>query len=165
MNKKNNTEQQNRKKVKSLPRDINAAIKSVIDIIKQLGEVYSEENKALKQADTKKFMALQEKKISATHEYQTIMAQMIARKNDLNKADPEMKDRLKKLHNNFSTISKENMRSIERMQRCTERLGNTIRSAAVRSAHNTRGYSYGETGAISNISRKKAVSSGLSETV
>jgi len=159
------TPEQEQLKAKSLPRDTNVAIKDVMDIIKCLGKVYSEENEALKHADTKRFMALQEKKLAATHDYQSAMAQMIARKNELKTADPAMKDRLKKLHNNFSTISEENMRSIERMQRCTEKLGNTIRSAAIKSAHNTRGYSYGETGAISNISRKKAVSSGLSETV
>ncbi len=159
------TQDKEQSKAKSLPRDTNVAIKDVMDIIKCLGKVYSEENEALKRSDTKKFMALQEKKLTAAHEYQSAMAQMIARKNELKTADPAMKDRLKKLHSNFSAISEENMRSIERMQRCTERLGNTIRTAAIKSAHNTRGYSYGETGAISNISRKKAVSSGLSETV
>ncbi len=164
MNMKNNPEQE-QQKTKPLPRDTNAAIKDVMDVIKSLGKVYSEENEALKKSDTKKFMALQEKKIAATHEYQSVMAQMISRKNELKTADPAMKDRLKKLHENFSAISEENMRSIERMQRCTERLGNTIRSAAIKTAHHQRGYSYGETGAISNISRRKAVSSGLSETV
>ena len=158
-------QQQDTKRTTLLSRDTNAAVKDVMDIIKALGKVYNEETEALKKTDTKKFMAMQDKKIAAAHEYQSAMAQMIARKNELKNADPAMKDRLQKLHDNFSDISKENIQAIDRMQRCTERLGNTIRNAAIKTVQHQRGYSYGETGSIPNTSRKKAVSSGLSETV
>ncbi len=165
MRQEQHAEQQQPKQPKLLSRDTNAAMNDVMDIIKTLGKVYDEETEALKRTDTKTFMAMQERKIAVAHEYQSAMAQMIARKNELKNADPTMKDRLRKLHDNFSAISEENMNAIERMQRCTERLGNTIRNAAIKSAQTQRGYSYSQTGAIPNTSQKKAVSSGLSETV
>mgnify|MGYP003635084595 CR=1 FL=1 len=158
-------EQPQAHQTKLLSRDTNTAIKDVMDTITALGKVYSEETEALKKTDSQKFMDLQSKKIANAHEYQSVMAQMIARKNELKTADPATKDRLKKLHENFAEISQENLRAIERMQRTTERLGNTIRSAAIKAAQHQRGYSYSETGSIPNTSRKKAVSSGLSETV
>lgn len=148
-----------------LSRDRNGAINEVMDVIKALSKVYEHETDALRNSDTKTFMALQQNKLAAAHDYQSAMAQMIARKNELNDLDPSMKDRLEKLHDNFSEISKENMKAIERMQRCTEKLGNTIRNAAIQSIQKDRGYSYTENGDIPTTSRRKAVSSGLSETV
>ena len=148
-----------------LSRDRNGAINEVMDVIKALSKVYEHETDALKKSDTKTFMALQQNKLAAAHDYQSAMAQMIARKDELNDLDPSMKDRLEKLHDNFSQISQENMKAIERMQRCTEKLGNTIRNAAIQSIQKDRGYSYTENGDIPNASRRKAVSSGLSETV
>lgn len=150
---------------KILPVSTHAAMKDVMDTIKALGNVYREETEALEKSDTKAFMAMQDKKIHAAQEYQTVMAQMVARKNELKTADPAIKDRLDKLHKGFQALSKQNLDAIDRMQRCTERLGNTIRNAAIKSEQTKRGYSYSETGAIPNTSRKKAISSGLSETV
>ncbi|MGN7438112.1 MAG: hypothetical protein ACTHOO_05640 [Alcanivorax sp.] len=162
MSEKQNTQQPGNL---TLSRDTNGAVKEVMEVIKRLEGVYKDETEALHRTDTKTFMSLQQKKLSAAHDYQNVIAQIIARKGELNNLDPALKDRLDKLHAQFSDISKENMKAIERMQRCTEKLGNTIRNAAIRSIQKDRGYSYTETGSIPNTSRKKAVSSGLSETV
>lgn len=149
----------------ALPKDTNAALRDVMKTIKNLEHVYEEENKALNNTDGKKFLSLQDKKIQAARHYQQNMEEMLARKNELKKADPATKEKLKALYAHFAETSQKNMQAIERMQRCTERLGNTIRSAAIKSAQKQRAYSYGETGAINGTAQRKAVSSGLSETV
>ncbi len=148
-----------------LPRDTNLAIKAVMESVKAIGAVYSEETKALDALNTSAFMALQDQKIVVAQQYQAVMGQMLARQHELKMADPALKERLKALHNEFSTLSARNVIALERMQRCTKRLGDTIRNAAIKDAHSRRGYSYSETGAIPESSNKKAVSSGLSETV
>lgn len=150
---------------KQLPRGTNAAIKEVMRTITILDAVFEEETKLLKSADTQGFMALQDRKIAAAQMYESHMQQMMARKDELKSADPALRDRLKTQYEEFSKTSAANLLGIERMQRTTDRLSERIRSAAVRAAQKDRGYSYGETGALPNVSRKKAVSSGHSETV
>lgn len=148
-----------------LPKNTDAALLEVISTIEKLQNVYEEENSAISELDSLGFLALQEKKIEAARRYQVHMGQMLARKNEIAKASPTTKERLKEAHAKFQEISNQNLEAIERMQRCTERLGNTIRSAAIRAAQDMRTFSYGETGEISNHARNKVVSSGLSETV
>ncbi len=149
----------------TLPKDTNAALIEVTNTIKKLGGVYEEETQALNNIDNKRFFALQEKKLLVAREYQNSMGQMLERKNEVSNTSPAMKKKLQEAHEEFKEISRKNMESLARMQRCTERLGNTLRSAAIRDAHKQSGYSYGNNGAISSSSSKKAVSSGLSETV
>jgi hypothetical protein len=152
-------------RMKRLPRDTNAAIRDVMETIDVLGKVYAAETQALHKTDTHTFLAIQSKKIEAAHNYEMLMGQMMARKGELSKADPSLKNSLKALHKDFSDLSQKNIEAIERMQRCTERLGNTIRNAAIRDARNQRTFSYEGTGAFSNNAQKRVVSSGLSETV
>lgn len=147
-----------------LPKNTDAALNEVITTIEALRAVYEEENKALDDMDSKEFLALQDKKIEAARQYQMHMGQMIARKDEIAHASASTKQRLKDVHATFQDISVKNMIAIGRMQRCTERLGNTIRNAAIRAAQDMRTFSYGENGAISNSARNKVVSSGLSET-
>ncbi len=148
-----------------LSKNTDTALKEVMKSIKVLETVYEKENEALKSMNTTGFMELQDDKLDAARHYQNIMGQILSRKNEIAHADPALKERMKNAYADFKKISHENMESIERMQRCTERLGNTIRNAAIRSAQTQRSYSYGETGALSNSTQNKAISSGLSETV
>ncbi len=150
---------------KLLPRDTNAALRDVMRTITILDAVFDEEIKILEKADMKGFMGLQDRKIAAAQMYESHMQQMTARKNELAMADPALKARLKEQYEEFSKTSSQNLLALERMQRSTDKLGNRIRNAAIKSAQSQRGYSYGETGAIPNNSRRKAVSSGHSETV
>lgn len=147
-----------------LSKNTDAALAEVMTTIETLRAVYEEENNALINMDSNTFLALQDKKIDAARQYQIHMGQMIARKDEIARASQTTRDRLKDTHAQFQDISIKNMVAIDRMQRCTERLGNTIRNAAVRAAQDMRTYSYGENGAISNSARNKVVSSGLSET-
>jgi predicted nucleotide-binding protein (sugar kinase/HSP70/actin superfamily) len=148
-----------------LSRNTNTALKDVMRSIKALEKVYDKENKVLKNMDSKGFMEIQNEKLVTAKHYQTVMTQMLARKDEIAKADPKVKQVLKNAYADFTERSRLNLEAIERMQRSTERLGNTIRSAAIRSAQTQRSFSYGENGALSNTTKNKAVSSGLSETV
>ncbi len=148
-----------------LSKDTNKALGEVANTIKNLGYVYKEEIAALEKNDNKTFVALQEKKFIAASDYKNDMGQMLARKNEINNASPSMKDKLKKMQKEFAVLSHQNMEAIERMQRCTERLGNTIRNAVIRDAQRASGCGYGENGTLSNKARRRSISSGLSETV
>lgn len=148
-----------------LSQNTNLALKDVMRSIRALEKVYERENKVLMKMDSKGFMAIQDEKHAVAKNYQNVMTQMLARKDELVKADPKLKQVLKNAYADFSEHSKRNLDAIERMQRSTERLGNTIRNAAIRSAQTQRSYSYSENGALSHSTRNKAVSSGLSETV
>ena len=152
------------KPAKLLPKDTNAAVRAVLAVTETMSKLFAEETEALINIDNATFLKLQERKLDAAQDYQNVMSQMMARKNELAHADPALKQKLKEMQGEFSEISDKNLDALGRMQRCTEKLGNTIRSAAIKEAQKGRGYSYGEDGSISKVSKKKAVSSGLSET-
>ena len=150
---------------RTLPKDTNAALMDITSTMQKLSDIYIEETDALSNIDNKRFLSLQDKKLKIAYEYQDNMGQILARKEEVKNISTSMKKKLKKAHKEFSEISKRNIEALARMQRCTEKLGNTLRSAAIRDAHKQSGYSYGENGSISNTAKRKAVSSGLSETV
>lgn len=150
---------------RTLSKDTNAALREVASTINNMSKIFVEETDALNATDRKAFISLQEKKLRTAQEYQNDMGQIIGRKNEMAKADPAMKEKLKKMQTDFAEISGKNIEAIARMQRCTEKLGNTIRNAALSAAQKQLGYSYGENGAISHAAQRKAISSGLSETV
>lgn len=148
-----------------LPRDTNNALREIMKSITTLAKLYDKETDALDSTDTNLFMGLQDEKLVIARTYQSHMAQMLARKEDLRSADPTLKQKLQEMHNAFTATSQKNMEALARMQRCTERLGNTVRLAALRSAQSNRACSYGETGAASGSTQRKAVSAGMNETV
>ncbi|MBI1300141.1 MAG: hypothetical protein GC137_00645 [Alphaproteobacteria bacterium] len=152
-------------KTKLLPVDTNAALREVVTRMSVLNDVFEEETKALNNIDNDTFIALQDKKLAVAIEYQDCITQIMGRKNEIKRADPALRERLKEMQAKFQDISKRNMEALERMHRCTERVGNTIRNAAVKAANKERGYSYGEDGNIPSSAKKRSVSTGLSETV
>lgn len=162
--KKENTTTE-KKQTKPLPKDTNAALREVVTRMDALNDVFEQETEALNNIDNKTFIALQDQKLATAVEYQDCMTQIMARKNELKKADPMVKEKLKEMQARFQDIAKRNMEALERMNRCTERVGNTIRNAAIRAANKERGFSYGEDGNIPTTSKKRSVSTGLSETV
>ncbi len=148
-----------------LPVDSDAALLEITKNIKSLADIYIEETKALNDIDNKRFLELQEEKLIIARQYQNNMGQMLERKDEIKRTSPNVKKTLQEIHEEFQEISRKNMEALARMQRATEKLGNTLRNAAIRDAHKKSGYSYSEDGKISSKSTKKAVSSGLSETV
>ena len=150
---------------RTLSKDTNTALREIMSTIKSMEKVFIEETKALNNTDNDTFMAMQGKKLIVAREYQNDMSQILARKNEIKNADKVIKNTLDEMQKKFSKTSSENINAINRMQRCTERLGNTIRNAAIRDAQKQHNYSYGENGAIVKSNKNRAVSTGLSESV
>ena len=110
-------------------------------------------------------MDLQDSKIEAAQNYYSVMMQMLERKNELKDIDPTTKRRLHEMHRSFSNTTRANMKVVKRMKRYSERLGDTIRNAALRAARQSNALSYSQNGESSGVDPRRIISSGLSETV
>ena len=149
--------------MQALPKDPNSAVKHILGSIQRLASVYEQENDALSKADTKSFFSLQEEKLSAARLYEFGVKELLKRKEDVKRVNPDLQTKLKETQARFSELAQTNMDSLSRMQRSVERLGNTLRNAARDAARKDRIYSYGETGRVDNT-HKKPISTGISET-
>ncbi len=152
------------RKITPLPADTNAALREVMNTMNRISDLYEEETKALIDIDSKRFLELQEKKLEQSASYQAHLSEMINRKDELRFADPSLRTKLKQMQTSFHALAARNLEALERMQRCTDRLAQTIRNAAVRTAQSQRNFSYGNTGTLNNATRNKVISTGLSET-
>lgn len=141
----------------------NRAMQEMMEAIDTLREVYIQETAALDAADTNSFLAMQDAKLNAARNYQSGIQQILARKDEMRAADPSLKIRLERKQHDFSALAKKNVEALERMNRCMERIGNTLRSAAREAAAKDRSMSYGETGTM-HVPDRKIVSTGISET-
>lgn len=139
------------------------AMQEMMSTIDALRNIYIRETEALDGADTKTFLSMQDEKLEAARNYQSRIQQMLSRKDEMRKADPSLRRRLQEMQNDFSQLARKNAESLKRMDRCVERLGNTIRRAAKEEARKQRSFSYDATGSMRHTERK-AVSTGLSET-
>ncbi len=139
------------------------AMQEMMSTIDALRTIYVRETEALDGADTKTFLSMQDEKLEAARNYQSRIQQMLARKAEMRKADPTLRRRLQEMQSDFSQLAKKNAEALKRMDRCVERLGNTIRRAAKEEAKRQRSFSYDATGSMRHAERK-AISTGLSET-
>ncbi len=146
-----------------LSRDPNKAMQEMMDQIDHLRGIYLDETNALENADTNTFFSLQDKKLEAAKHYESGIQQIIGRSDEMKTASPHLKKKLKDMQVEFSDLAQQNMQALERMKRCTERLGQTLRHAAKETARKKRSFSYGETGVI-NSANRKSLSMGVSET-
>lgn len=146
-----------------LSRNPEKAIQEMMDTIDDLRGVYIAETAALQNADTKGFLDIQERKLLSAQKYQKSIEEIMARKQEMRGIDISLKQRLERMQQEFSEITRENMDALSRMQRTMERLGNTVRTAAKEAVNRDRSYSYGEQGTLKS-NEHKVVSTGLSET-
>lgn len=147
----------------ALPRDPERAVKSVISVIEDLQHIYAEETDALERSKARKFLDLQDQKFTTAQQYQTAIEQLLARKEDLKKASPESRDKLKMMQRNFSELASKNMASLKRMGRTIDRLSERIRTAAKDEINKHRAVSYSESGRVNDLD-SKSISTGLNET-
>ncbi len=150
---------------KALSGNTNHAIGDVIAAAQVLETIYCAEIDALKTPDASSFIALQSSKIKAAQNYYSVMTQMIERKNELGNIDAATKKKLHEMHARFSNTTQENLEMIKRMKRYTERMGETLRDAAVRAAQKNNKLCYSKNGEMSGACPNKIISSGLCETV
>lgn len=146
-----------------LARDPNKAMQEMMDMIDDLRRIYEAETAALESSNPKSFMELQDEKLNAAHRYERGVAQILARKTEMKSVDSTLKARLEAMQKDFVEMSYKNIKAIERMQRTTSRLGDTIRNAAKQAVKEQRTVNYTESGRV-NSHGQKSLSMGISET-
>ncbi len=146
-----------------LSKDPKKAMQEMLETIENLQNVYQAENEALDASDTATFLSLQDKKLEMAQKYQNGVEQILSRKEEMRDVEFDLKKRLTDMQEHFSTLAQKNRKSIERMQRATERLGNTIRRVAKETAKTRTTFSYNEIGTVDSAERK-SVSMGVNET-
>lgn len=144
-----------------LSRDPNRALREMMDAIAALQAIYAEENAALAAADTRAFVALQERKIGIVKNYQSAAQQIIARRDDFRGVNPAFKHQLQIMQNEFSELAAVNMQALDRIRRSVQRLGARVMRAARESVQKTS-VNYGAKGSMTKVER--AVSIGFSES-
>lgn len=137
-------------------------VHDVVASVDGLRDVYAEENAALNAADARLFMDIQERKVAAARRYQTSVSELLARKDELKgRFDPRLKQILQMKQEEFAKLSRENLENLDRMRRCTERLGKRIAQAA-RESVKKDAHAYGAQGHLAYTERR--VSMGVNES-
>lgn len=145
----------------ALPVDPTKAMQEMMATIDALRTLYVEENAALEKCDTRTFLTLQDRKIETARRYQSGIAQMLERKDEMRAADPSLRQRLVAMQEDFSTLTAANVKALDRVQRGVKRLGDRIMSAA-RDAAQKEAVNYGKKGLLNKY--KGPVSIGVSES-
>lgn len=148
----------------ALPAAPRAAVEEMITIIGDLQDIYTRETDALKSSDTNGFLDLQENKVIIARRYENGIAQILGRKEEIKLVDQSLKNKLTRMQEKFSRLAHENKDALKRMQRTTERLGETIRHAAKDAIQNRVATSYSAQGALNKGGQKGSVSVGIQET-
>lgn len=143
---------------------INEALREMITVARALQSVYEEETRILKSTDGKAFLEFQERKSEAARAYQSAISTLILRKEEVKTADPALREELRATQSHFSKVIQVNLEQLNRMRKCTDRLGQTIRNAAIRAAQEKSTFSYGDNGRLNTSSNSLRVSTGVSET-
>lgn len=149
------------KPTKLLSKDPNRAMQEMMNTIDALRLALVEETNALKDADTPKFLSLQDKKLNVARDYLDGMAQLLARTDELKNANPLLKNKLEKMRVDFSETAHQNFAAIERMKKGMKRLGEHIMKKAQEAAKKEEELTYGATGRMYSGLR---ASVGVSET-
>jgi flagellar biosynthesis/type III secretory pathway chaperone len=144
-----------------LSRNPDHAMQEMMETINSLRAVYAEENAALLAADTRLFLALQERKIQTVRNYQAATQQIISRRDEFKSVKPEVRHQLRGMQEDFSKLSAVNLHALDRMRKSVQRLGARIMNAARESVQKTS-VNYGASGSMNKIER--AVSIGLNES-
>lgn len=143
-----------------LSRDPRKAIAEMMATIDALRAVYAEETDALERADTQRFMALQDRKIETARNYQSGIAQIAARKEEIRAADPSLRQALVARQEEFSALAARNLQALDRVNRGVRKLGERIMRSA-RDAAQKEAVNYGKRGQLNGY--KGPVSIGVSE--
>lgn len=152
---------QAKKPAMRLSKDPNKAMQEMMSTIDSLRNALVEETSALKDADTQTFLSLQDKKLNVARDYLVGMEQLLARKDELQSADPTLKNRLEEMRIQFSDTAHENHAAIERMKNGMKRLGERIMEKARDAAKKEEELIYGSSGRMYSGIRATV---GVSET-
>ena len=146
-----------------LPHSPQKAAEEMIVIINDLQAIYERETEALEKTDTFTFNALQDKKMSAARKYEQGIAQMVKRREEMSSVTETTKQKLRTMQENFAGLANKNRDLLERMQRTTKRLGETIRTAAKEAVQKRSSIGYSASGQAQQVNNRN-MSVGINET-
>lgn len=146
---------------RTIPTDPNAAMQDMMNTIDALRDLYHEENEALATTDTKRFVSLQDRKIAMARDYQQQTQTLLARKKELKKIDPALKEKLTRKQAEFSEIAAENMAALDKVRKTVQRLNDRLMSLARDSARKDS-VNYGARGDLGNAGRPLSI--GVNES-
>ena len=144
-----------------LSRNPERALQETMQIITALKAIYAEENKALSAVNTKKFSALQPKKMDIFTQYQSAVKQIVARQKEFLKVRSILRAHLIEAQKDLALLTATNIVYLERVHKSATRLGNRIVIAA-RDAVRKDSVNYGATGNMSGSAR--AISLGVNQS-
>lgn len=137
-------------------------LRDMLHTIDTLRNIYVTETVALKAADTKAFFSLQDSKIQVAQKYHDDFNEFLRRKDEIVRAQPDIKKILARKQAEFSKVSSENLAAITRMNRVVDRLGKRIMRLASETA-TREAVAYGASGSMS-LSRNRPVTTGVNES-
>lgn len=147
----------------TLPAKPEKAAEEMIAIISNLQGIYKEETLALEHAQVDVFLGLQAVKQRAVYDYEHGIAQITQRQAEMKTISADTKKKLYDMQAEFRLMAQQNKQLLTRMQRTTERLGQTIRKAAQQALENRAATSYTAKGALDKR-KSKNLSAGVSKT-
>ncbi len=128
--------------------DPNVALMDMMRTVRTLKSVVEKETDVLERTDISAFMSLQDEKLEVARSYHDKMADLLARKDQIKLAKPELKAALARAQKEFSEIVETNRTQLERMERSTKRLGDRIMSVARNEAAKENQIIYGSSGRV-----------------
>ncbi|MGQ0527383.1 MAG: hypothetical protein ACT4OY_05050 [Alphaproteobacteria bacterium] len=164
MMQKNKAQSGKNKPLPPLSANPDSAMQEMMGIIDNLRGIYMKETDAMTGADTDLFMKLQDEKLQAARQYQKGIEFIMDNKSDMRTAHPNLKARLAAMQEEFAALSQKNMEAIKRMQRCSQRLSETVMTAARDEARKQRAFNYAENGVIATSDRKSVSMGSINET-
>ncbi len=147
----------------ALPASPRKAVEEMIAIVTNIQKLYVAENQSLDDSNIQDFLQLQPLKLSLAQRYESGIHQIIKRKDEMKDVEPHLKNKLQIMQRDFTQLANKNRSALERMQRITARLGETIRSAAKDVVENRIATGYSAEGAMQRH-KKGNMSVGISET-
>lgn len=149
--------------IPALSGDPSMAVQELLERIDAMRDVYARENDALSDADTQRFLVLQDEKLKIARFYQYGVDEILQRRSELQNVNPALKKKLATVQKEFHDLAEQNKKALQRMSEGITKLSDKIRNAAMETAKKKRIVNYSETGEIRD-QRSPVVTTGVSET-
>lgn len=131
------------------------ALLSMLDVMKNLKKIYSEESAAVKGRDVSAFLKLQPSKAVYTRDYEMLAKEIKARSASIKKTDIHLRERLVSEQHELTSLAEESiswcLRMADSLKRVQDRLINAAREAIQKEKT-----MYGATGEIEDSGRPSA---------
>ena len=136
----------------------------VMEMMGRLDALLKQENEALRVMDRKKFLDLQQEKVTLAKNYEQEAQKLIELRGNIGKANETLKADLKSKHSEFTESADENLKVLLRRRDGAKRLNARIVDAA-RDVLVKKEERYDSSGYIRGSQKNKSATSGMVDTV